>query len=45
MWGTRLRLSVRGTGELESDWPAEVEQAWKHFLVERFKPHMASKAD
>lgn len=38
--GTKLSLTVRAFGELEEGWPAAVEGAWRHFLVERFKPYM-----
>jgi hypothetical protein len=24
----------------EEGWPAVVEQVWKHFLIERFKPYV-----
>jgi len=42
--GTRLKLTVHGVGELETGWADAVEQVWRHFLIERFKPHMESKS-
>jgi uncharacterized protein YndB with AHSA1/START domain len=42
--GTRLRLAVQAMGAIQEGWPAAVEGVWKHFLVERFQPHMASRA-
>jgi hypothetical protein len=37
---TRLTLVARGAGHLEDRWPNAIEAAWKHFLVERFKPYV-----
>jgi hypothetical protein len=42
--GTRLRLAVQATGAIQAGWPQTVEGVWRHFLVERFRPHMAARA-
>lgn len=43
--GTRVALTVRGSGQLEQGWPEAVEGVWRHFLVERFKPHVEATAE
>jgi hypothetical protein len=30
--------------ELETGWGDTVEQAWRHLLIERFKPYMESRS-
>jgi uncharacterized protein YndB with AHSA1/START domain len=35
---TRLKLSVRGAGQMEENIPGIVRRVWRHFLFERFKP-------
>jgi hypothetical protein len=40
--GTLLTVSVHGSGEMDEKVPAVVERAWKHFIVERFKPYVES---
>ncbi len=37
---TRITLEVRAVGELEEGWAEAVENVWRHFLVERFKPYV-----
>jgi hypothetical protein len=39
---TALTLSVHGSGEIEKGVPETVEQVWRHFLFERFKPYIES---
>ena len=39
--GTRVTVSVCGTGEVSAGIPEAVRGAWHHFLVERFRPHVA----
>ena len=39
---TRLSLSVHAAGEMEDGLAEAVDQAWWHFLVERFKPYVES---
>ncbi len=41
--GTKVKLEVRAAGEVQEGWAATVEQVWRHFLVERFEPYMASR--
>ena len=41
--GTRVTLTVRAAGEVQEGWGAVVEEVWKHFLVERFKPYAEAK--
>jgi len=41
---TVLTLSVHGSGEIEETVPGLVENVWRHFLVERFKPYIESGA-
>lgn len=41
---TRLAVSVRGAGDMDERTPGIVEQVWKHFIVERFKPYVESGA-
>ena len=38
--GTRVKISVRAIGEMQSSWPATVQRVWHHFLVERLKPYV-----
>jgi uncharacterized protein YndB with AHSA1/START domain len=35
---TRLTLTVRASGQMETSWADAVDRAWHHFLFERFKP-------
>jgi len=37
---TRITLEVHAVGELEDGWAEAVENVWRHFLVERFKPFL-----
>ncbi len=37
---TRITLEVHAVGELEDGWAEAVENVWRHFLVERFKPYV-----
>jgi hypothetical protein len=39
---TRLTLTVNGVGAIEENIAGIVENVWKHFLVERFKPYVES---
>jgi penicillin V acylase-like amidase (Ntn superfamily)/uncharacterized protein YndB with AHSA1/START domain len=39
---TRLTVSVRGAGEIDDKTPGVVEQVWRHFILERFKPYVES---
>jgi hypothetical protein len=39
---TLLSLSVHGSGEVGEGVPKAVENAWHHFLFERFKPYVES---
>jgi len=41
--GTRVDLTVRAAGEAQEGWGAIVEEVWKHFLVEQFKPYAEAK--
>jgi hypothetical protein len=41
--GTRVKLTVRAAGEMQEGWGAAVEETWKHFLVEQFKPYAEAK--
>jgi uncharacterized protein YndB with AHSA1/START domain len=41
---TQVKLTVRGFGEIDKEWPPIVDQTWNHFLVERFKPYMQARA-
>ncbi|HEX2573982.1 MAG TPA: SRPBCC domain-containing protein [Polyangia bacterium] len=41
---TQVKLTVRGLGEIEKEWPPLVDQVWHHFLAERFKPYMEARA-
>jgi len=40
---TRVNLTVRAAGEVQEGWGAVVEEVWKHFLVEQFKPYAEAK--
>lgn len=40
----RVKLTVRAWGEISNEWPALVDDVWRHFLVERFKPYVEKKA-
>lgn len=40
---TRLKVSSRGVGELEQGWAAAVDQVWRHFMFEQFKPYVESE--
>ncbi len=41
---TTLTLKVQAAGHVEPGWDAIVEKAWRHFLIERFKPYVESGA-
>lgn len=41
---TRIKLSVHGAGELQEGWPEAVDQVWRHFLVEQFKPYVETRS-
>ena len=40
---TRLHLTVRGVGQIEDGWADAVDGVWDHFLLERFRPYMATR--
>ncbi len=40
---TKIHLTVHGAGELQPEWPQAVQQVWKHFLDERFKPYVEAQ--
>ena len=42
---TRITLEVHAAGELEDGWVEAVENVWRHFLVERFKPYVEAGGD
>ena len=39
---TKMTLTVSGAGAIEENIPGIVENVWKHFLIERFKPYVES---
>jgi hypothetical protein len=41
---TRLKVTVRASGEMEAGWAETVDGVWWHFLVEQFKPYVESGA-
>ena len=41
---TRLTVSIHGSGEMDDKVPGVVESVWRHFILERFKPHIESGA-
>jgi len=41
---TMLTVSVHGSGEMDDKVPGIVENVWKHFIIERFKPYIESGA-
>jgi hypothetical protein len=41
--GTKLTLTVHGSGEVAEGVPEQVQQVWKHFLHERFEPYAREK--
>ncbi len=41
---TKLTVSVHGSGEMDDKVPGVVENVWKHFIIERFKPYIESGA-
>ncbi len=41
---TRLRLEVHMQGEIDERMAGVVEQVWRHFLIERFKPYVETGA-
>ena len=40
---TRIKLSCHGSGDIEPGWDELCENVWRHFLVERFKPHIEAR--
>ncbi len=36
---TILKVEVHGAGEFKEDWPEVIENVWKHFIIEQFKPY------
>ena len=40
---TRIKLVVRGAGEMQDGWAEAVEEVWQHFLVQQFKSYVESK--
>jgi len=42
---TRIKLSVHGAGEVEDGWPEAIDEVWRHFLVEQFKPYVEARTD
>lgn len=40
---TKVGLEVHGSGEFEPNIPGVVENVWKHFLFERFKPFVEGR--
>ncbi|MFH1279261.1 MAG: hypothetical protein ABIK65_12885 [Candidatus Eisenbacteria bacterium] len=41
---TRLRVAVRASGEIAEGWADAVDRTWRHFIFDRFFPHVASGA-
>lgn len=41
--GTSVNLTVRAAGEMQEGWGGVIEEVWKHFLVEQFKPYAEAK--
>ena len=41
---TRVKVTVRGIGEIQEGWDLAVQGVWRHFLSERFEPHVRSGA-
>lgn len=37
---TTLTLKVQAAGHVEAGWDKVVEEVWRHFLIERFKPYI-----
>ncbi|WP_289053080.1 hypothetical protein [Carboxylicivirga marina] len=40
---THLKVEVHGAGEFKEEWPEVIENVWKHFIIERFKPYWEEK--
>lgn len=40
---TRLKVTVRASGEIQDGWQQVVNQAWRHFLFENLLPYVAKK--
>ncbi|WP_430813274.1 hypothetical protein [Carboxylicivirga sp. RSCT41] len=40
---TQLKIEVHGAGEFEDEWPEIIENVWKHFIIEQFKPYWEEK--
>lgn len=36
---TILKIEVHGAGEFEKEWPNIIENVWKHFIIDQFKPY------
>ncbi len=41
--GTRVSIQVHGLGMVQPGWEQAVQGVWKHFLGERFKPHVEGR--
>lgn len=39
---TLLKLTVNAVGQIEEGWAAAVDNVWRHFLFEQFKPYVES---
>ena len=39
---TRLKVTVRASGEMEAGWADAVDRVWHHFIIERFQPYLES---
>lgn len=39
---TLLKVTVKCSGEYDPSWPSLVENVWKHFIFEQFKPYIES---
>ncbi len=39
---TLLKITVNGYGEYDPSWPPLIDNVWKHFIFEQFKPYVES---
>ena len=37
---TLLKVTVNGSGEYDPKWPSLIDNVWKHFIFEQFKPYI-----
>ncbi len=40
---TLLKVEVHGAGEYQDEWPTVIENVWRHFIIEQFKPYWEEK--